>query len=102
VLVYGCESWTIKAKDKARLISAEMKFMRRTACFIWSDFKQNIEILEELKVNPIQDKISNYKTDWRDHVNQMSRSRLPKLIMQYTPKGRKDRGRPMTKMTHGF
>jgi hypothetical protein len=53
VLLYGSESWTIKAKDQAKLISAEMKFMRRTADgYIWSDFKQNTEILEELKVTP--------------------------------------------------
>jgi hypothetical protein len=38
--------------------------MRTTACYISSDFKQNAEILEELKDTPIQDKISNYKTDW--------------------------------------
>jgi DTW domain-containing protein YfiP len=51
VLLYGSESWATKAKVKARLISAEMKFMRRTADgYIWSDFKQNTEILEELKV----------------------------------------------------
>jgi hypothetical protein len=103
VLLYGSESWTIKAKDKARFISAEIKFVRRTADgYIWSDFKQNIEILEELKVTPIQDKISNYKTDWRDHVNRMSRARLPTLIAQYIPKGRRDRGRPVKKLTDGF
>jgi hypothetical protein len=99
MLLYGSESWTIKA----RLISAEMKFMRRTADgYIWSDFKQNTEILEELKVTPIQVKISNYKTDWRDHVSRMSRSRLPKLITQYIPKGRGDRGRPTKRQTDGF
>jgi hypothetical protein len=67
--------------------------MRRT------DFKQNTEILEELKVTPIQDKISSYKTD---HMNRMSRSRLPELITQYAPKGRRDRGRPTKKTTDGF
>jgi hypothetical protein len=51
-----------------------------SAGYIWPDLKQNIEILEELEVAPIQDTISNYKTDWRDHVNRMSRSRLPKVI----------------------
>jgi hypothetical protein len=102
VLLYGNKSWTIKAKDKASLISAEMKFMRRTAGYIWSDFRQNIEILKELKVTPIQNKISNYKTDGRDHVNRMSRPRLPKLITQYIPKGRRDWGRPMKKLTDGF
>jgi hypothetical protein len=71
VLLYGSESCTIKAKGKARLISAEMKFMRRTAGNILSDFKQNSEIFEELNITPIQDKISNCKIDWPDHVNRM-------------------------------
>jgi hypothetical protein len=102
-LLYGSENWTIKAEDKARLMSAEMKFMRRTADgYIWSDLKEITEILEELKVTPMQDQISNYKTDWRDRVNRMSRSRLAKLIRQYIPKGRRDQGRPMKKMTDGF
>jgi hypothetical protein len=64
--------------------------------------KRRLLILEELKVTPIQDKISNYKTDWRDHVNRMSRSSLPELITQYLPKERKDRCRPMKKLTDGF
>jgi hypothetical protein len=79
-----------------------MKFMRRTASYIWSDFKQNTEILKKLKVTSIQDKISNYKTDWRDHVNRMSGSRLPKLETQYIPIGRRDRGRHVKKLTNGF
>jgi hypothetical protein len=63
VLSYGSESWTIEAKDIAKLISVEIKFMRRTADgYIWSDFKQNTEILEEVKVTLFQDKISNYTT----------------------------------------
>jgi hypothetical protein len=77
-----------------------MKLMRRTADgYIWSDFKQNTEILDGLNVTPIQDKISNYKTDWRDHVNRMSRSRLPKLLTQYVPTGTRDLGRLMKKLT---
>jgi hypothetical protein len=59
VLLYVSECWTIEAKDKARLISVEIKFMRRTVDYIWSDFKQNIEILEELKITSIKDK--NFK-----------------------------------------
>jgi hypothetical protein len=64
--------------------------------------KENTEILEELKVTPFQDKISNYKTGWRDLVNRMSRSWLPNLITQYISKARRDRGRPMKKLTDGF
>jgi hypothetical protein len=35
VLLYGNETCTIKTKDKARLIFAEMKFMRRTTGYIY-------------------------------------------------------------------
>ena len=31
VLLYGSETWTIKARDARRIIAAEMKYMGRTA-----------------------------------------------------------------------
>ena len=31
VLIYGSETWTIKARDARRITAAEMKYMRRTA-----------------------------------------------------------------------
>jgi hypothetical protein len=31
VLLYGSETWTIKAKDASRITAAEMKYMKRTA-----------------------------------------------------------------------
>jgi len=31
VLLYGSETWTIKASDARRITAAEMKYMRRTA-----------------------------------------------------------------------
>jgi hypothetical protein len=31
VLLYGSETWTIKARDARRITPAEMKYMRRTA-----------------------------------------------------------------------
>jgi len=31
VLLYGSETWTIKARDARRITAAEMKYMRRTA-----------------------------------------------------------------------
>jgi hypothetical protein len=30
-LLYGSETWTIKARDPRRITAAEMKYMRRTA-----------------------------------------------------------------------
>ena len=37
VLLYGNETWTIKASDARRITAAEMKHMRRTAGYTWTD-----------------------------------------------------------------
>jgi ABC-type ATPase involved in cell division len=39
VLLYGSETWTIKARDARRISAAKMKYMRRTAGYIWTDYK---------------------------------------------------------------
>jgi hypothetical protein len=40
VLIYGSETWTVKASDARRITAAEMKYMRRTAGYTW-DRSQN-------------------------------------------------------------
>jgi hypothetical protein len=44
VLLYGSETWTIKARDARRITAAEMKYMRRTAGCTWTDYKTNTQI----------------------------------------------------------
>jgi hypothetical protein len=39
VLLYGSEIWTIKARDVRRITAAELKYMRRTAGYTWTDYK---------------------------------------------------------------
>jgi hypothetical protein len=48
VLSYGSEVWTIRRTDERRLISAEMRFLRRTAGYTRWDHKRNEDILTEL------------------------------------------------------
>jgi len=36
--LYGSETWTIKARDARRIAAAEMKYMRRTAGYTWTDY----------------------------------------------------------------
>jgi ABC-type ATPase involved in cell division len=50
VLLYGSETWTIKATDVRRITAAEIKYMRRTAGYIWTDYKTNTQIAKELKI----------------------------------------------------
>jgi len=57
VLLYGSETWTIKAREARRITAAEIKYMRRTAGYTWTDYKTNTQITKELKVTPILDKL---------------------------------------------
>jgi hypothetical protein len=42
VLLYGSETWTIKGKGARRITAGEMKYMRRTAGYTWTDYKTNM------------------------------------------------------------
>jgi len=48
-LLYGSETWAIKASDARRITAAEMKYMRITAGCTWTDYKTNAQIAKELK-----------------------------------------------------
>jgi hypothetical protein len=73
-LLYGGETWTIKARDARRITAVEMKYMRRTAGYIWTDYKTNTQITKELKITPILDKLLEYKRNGIQDVNRMSRN----------------------------
>jgi hypothetical protein len=91
VLLYGSETWTIKASDAGRITAAEMKYMRRTAGCTWTDCKTNAQIAKECKITPILDKLLEYKRSWVQHVNRMPRNRLPRVMKHYCPTGRRKR-----------
>jgi hypothetical protein len=98
VLLYGSETGTVKARDGSRITAAEMKYMRRTAGYIWTDNKINLQIAKELKITPNLDKLLEYKRNWIQHVNRMPRNRLPKVMKQYCVSGRGNHGRPLKRL----
>jgi len=97
-LLYGSETWTVKARDTIRITAAEMKCMRRTAGHTWTDYKTNEQIAEELKITPVSDKLLEYKRRWIQHVNRMPRNRLPRVMKYYSPTGRRNHGRPLKRL----
>jgi hypothetical protein len=97
-LLYGSETWTIKAGDARRITAAEMKYTRTTTGYIWTDYKTNAQIAKELKITPILDKLLEYKRHWIQHVNRMSRNRLPRVMKRYSPTGRRIHGRPLKRL----
>jgi len=97
-LLNGSETWTIKARDARRITAAEMKYMRRTAGYTWTDYKTITQITKELKITPILDKLLEYKRNWIQHVNRMPRNRLPRVMKHYSPTGRRNYGRPLKRL----
>ena len=57
VLLYGSETWTVKASDARRITAAEMKYMRITAGYTLTDYRTNGQIAKGLKITPILDKL---------------------------------------------
>jgi hypothetical protein len=75
-----------------------MKYMRRTAGYIWTDYKTNLQIAKELKITPILDTLIEYKSNWIQHVNRMPRNRLPRIMKHYSPTGRRNHGRLLKRL----
>ena len=75
-----------------------MKYMRRTAGYIWTDCKTNTQIANELKITPILDKLLEYKRTWIQHVNRMPRNRLTREMKHYSPTDRRNHGRPLKRL----
>ena len=94
-MLYGSETWTIKAIDVRRITAAEIKCMRRTAGYTWTDYKTNSHIAKELEITPVLDKLLRYKRSWIQHVNRMPSNRLPRIMKHYSPTGRRNRDRPL-------
>jgi hypothetical protein len=98
VLLYGSETWTIKAREARRITTAVMKYMRRTAGYIWTDYKTNTQIAKKLELTPILDKLLEYKRNWIQYLNRMFRNKLPRIMKHYSPTGRKNHGRPLKRL----
>ena len=63
-----------------------MKFFRRTAGCTLFDHKRNAEILENLQVESVDEKLRKYKYNWLWHVTRMNNNnRMPRIMLNYRP-----------------
>ena len=88
-MLHGIENWTITARDARKVTAAEMKYMRKTAGYTWTDYKTNTEIATELNITPILDKILGYRRNWIRRVNRMPRNRLLRIKKIHTERQKK-------------
>jgi len=70
-----------------------MKFFKRTAGYTMFDHKRNEYILEELKVEPVDERLRRHKSNSLQHVTRMKNKGMPKIMLNYRPNGRRRCGR---------
>jgi hypothetical protein len=68
--------------------------LRSVAGYKRIDKIRNSKIREELNILNLNYKIINFKSQWQNYVLRMEDGRIPKKILTYNPKGRRDIGRP--------
>ena len=57
-----------------------MRFLRPTAGYTLLDKKISSDIREQLGIFIINDKLTQYKINWREHIQRMDDNRLPKKL----------------------
>jgi hypothetical protein len=67
----------LKAKDRALIRAAEMKYMQLMSKYTWMPYKRNYDIPRELKIRPILDSILKYTTIWMKYFDRTERNKFP-------------------------
>ena len=71
-----------------------MKFLRHLLGITKLDKEKNQCIREKTGEQNIVKEIKQYQKKWLQHVQRLDTNRLPKQVLQYKPKGRRNVGRP--------
>jgi hypothetical protein len=67
-------------------MTAEIKFIRGTAKYSLLDCRRDENILEELKVDPVETELAQYRRNWLNHVSRMEDIRYPNTLTIDLPK----------------
>lgn len=94
IIIYGSEVWQMKDRTENFLKATEMDFWRRAAGRSRREKVTNEIIREIMGVkHTIMDDIKTKQLMWYGHVQRMEEGRLPKIILKWSPTGRRRRGR---------
>ena len=92
VVMYGCESWTIKKAECRRIDAFELQCWRRLLRVPWTTRRSNQPILKEISPeHPLEGLMLKLKLQYFDHLMQRTDS-LEKTLMLGKIAGRRRRG----------
>ena len=101
VVMYGCESWTVKKAERRRIDAFELWYWRRLLRVPWTARRSNQSIL---KINPgisLEGMILKLKLQYFGHLMRRVDS-LEKTLMLGGIGGRRRRGRPRMRCLDGI
>ena len=78
-----------------------MRFLRPMAGYTLWDKKRSDDIREQLGIFNINDKLTQYKINWRNIYKEWMTTDYPKKL-NYKPEGRRNIGRPQTRWEDDF
>ena len=102
VVMYGCESWTVKKPEHRRIDAFELWCWRRLLRVPWTARRSSQSILK--KINPgvsLEGMMLKLKLQYSDHLVQRVDS-LEKTLMLGGIGGRRRRGRPRMRWLDGI
>ena len=92
VVMYGCESWTIKKAERRRIDGFELWCWRRLLRVPWTAKRSNQSILKEInREYSLEGLMLKVKVQYFGHLMQRTNS-LEKILMLGKIEGRKRRG----------
>ena len=95
VLLYACETWTLRKKDKDSLLAFEMRCYRRILHIYWQQKITNTEVRRRVgSTKNIVQVIMERKLRFFGHISRMEDERLVKNVMFGMMEGQTRRGRP--------
>jgi hypothetical protein len=94
VALYGTECWPATAKHEQALHTMEMRMLRWTLGLTRLDHVMNEDVRKVMGVAPIADRMQDARLRWYGHVLRSEEESVAKTALNFSPPGKRPRGRP--------
>ena len=101
VVMYGCESWTIKKAEHRRIDAFELWYWRILLTVPWTARRSNQSILKEISQYSLEGLMLKLKLQYFGHMMRRTDS-LEKTLMLGKIEGRRKRGRQRMRWLDGI
>ena len=102
VALYGSECWPTTVKHEQALHVMEMRMLRWSLGLTRYDRITNDDVRKRMGVAPITDKMRESRLRWYGHVIRSDEKTVAKNALQFSPKGKRPRGRPKKRWLDGL